>query len=159
MICIHCLFLMNDTLMNNKTVSEYWSTVVCLLWNVAIFCMVVVAVEWNILRVLCRGSTHPNPQPLSHPGSQQQMWAGAGRVHGRSQKWPKEGVLMPKIAKGGGFEGPEALLTRARTSFYYSFVKKWPNILGQWGVGGSDPHIPPWLHPWSSASWGSCGVG
>ena len=29
-------------------------------------------------------------------------------VQGRSQKWPKEGVLRPEIAKGGGFEGAEA---------------------------------------------------
>ena len=32
---------------------------------------------------------------------------------GRSQKWPEEGVLRSKIAKGGGFEGAEALRTRA----------------------------------------------
>ena len=36
---------------------------------------------------------------------------------GRSQKWPKEGVLRPEIANGGGFEGVEALRIHARTSF------------------------------------------
>ena len=36
---------------------------------------------------------------------------------GRSQKWPKEGVSRPEIAKEGGFEGAEALQIRARTSF------------------------------------------
>ena len=36
---------------------------------------------------------------------------------GRSQKWPKEGVLRPENAKGGDFEVAEALRTRARTSF------------------------------------------
>ena len=33
---------------------------------------------------------------------------------GRSQKWPKEGVLRREIAKGGGFEGAEALRIRTR---------------------------------------------
>ena len=37
---------------------------------------------------------------------------------GRSQEWPKEGVLRPKIVKGGGFEGAKALRIHARTSFY-----------------------------------------
>ena len=32
-----------------------------------------------------------------------------GPGQGRSQKWPKEAVLRPEIAKGGGFEGVEAL--------------------------------------------------
>ena len=36
---------------------------------------------------------------------------------GRSQKWPKEGVLRLEIAKGGGFEGEEALRKGARMSF------------------------------------------
>ena len=36
---------------------------------------------------------------------------------GRSKKWPKEGVLRPEIAKGGGFEGAEALQKCARMSF------------------------------------------
>ena len=58
-----------------------------------------------------------------------------------SQKWPMEGVLRPEIVKGGGFEGAEALRTRARTSFCYSFDKNDQKI---WANGeGSDPHIPP----------------
>ena len=36
---------------------------------------------------------------------------------GRSQKWPKEGVLRPEITKGGGIEGAEVLQIRARASF------------------------------------------
>ena len=31
-----------------------------------------------------------------------------GYIQGRSQKWTMEGVLRPKIAKGGGFEGAKA---------------------------------------------------
>ena len=37
---------------------------------------------------------------------------------GRSQKWPKEGVLRPNIAKGGGFKGAEALRLRVLLEFW-----------------------------------------
>ena len=33
-------------------------------------------------------------------------------MQGRSQKWPKEGVLRPEIVKEGGFEGAEAMRKR-----------------------------------------------
>ena len=66
---------------------------------------------------------------------------------GRSQKWPKEGVLRSEIVKGGGFEGAEALQIRARALFCYSFGKNdqriWAN--GEWGV--LTPISPPWLRP------------
>ena len=35
-------------------------------------------------------------------------------AQGRSQEWPKEGVLRPKIVKGGGFEDAETLHIHAR---------------------------------------------
>ena len=54
---------------------------------------------------------------------------------GRSQKWPKEGVLRPEIAKGGGSEGAEALRIHTRMSFRRSFGKNDKKNLGQWGWG------------------------
>ena len=66
--------------------------------------------------------------------------------HGRSQKRAKEGVLRPKIAKGGGFEGAEALRIHAEHRFIRVLVKiikkSWAN-----GEGGSDPHVPPLAIP------------
>ena len=54
-------------------------------------------------------------------------------MQGRSQKWPKEGVLRPEIAKRGGFEGAEALWICARTSFCWSLGKNYQNILANGG--------------------------
>ena len=56
---------------------------------------------------------------------------------GRSQKWPKGGVL--KVQGHRGYM-PDR-----------HFVTIWHNLpknLDQWG-GGSDPHIAPWLRPCS----------
>ena len=58
------------------------------------------------------------PPPLAISGYARATIRYSGG-QGRSQKWPKEGVLRPEIVKGGGFEGAsaEALRMRARNSF------------------------------------------
>ena len=61
---------------------------------------------------------------------------------GRSQKWPREGVLRAEMVKGGGFEGAEELRIRVRTSFCKSFGENDQKILANGGVGGSDLHVP-----------------
>ena len=73
------------------------------------------------------GHESQNPQPPIGPNflvifttTLTKRPSGAYPQHyhqGRSQKWPKEEVLGPEIAKGGGFGGVEALRIRARTSF------------------------------------------
>ena len=63
-------------------------------------------------------------------------------AQGRSQKWPKEGVLRPEIVKGGGFEGAEALRICARTSFCSHLGKNYQKI-GPMGGPVLTPISPP----------------
>ena len=68
-------------------------------------------------------------------------------IQGRSQKWPKEGVLRPEIAKGGILRMRKLCGYALEHRFVMSFGKNSQKIWANGGEGASDPHIPPLATP------------